>query len=90
MKNFIYKLYNSIAEFLFSIPNDKLLHCIAGLIIAAFFSMVLHSSFCIFAVIFCAIVKEFIDMARGTGFDWQDLVATIGGGLLIQLFSLFL
>lgn len=85
MKAMFEKLKNCLA----GIPHDKLLHFIAGMIVAAFFSIVIVDT-AMFCVVFSGVagaVKEAIDEWRKPS-TWSnsDLLATILGGFPIQLF----
>lgn len=77
---------NKILTFMASFGADKYLHFIAGLIISAFFAIVLDMPICIVPTIVAAFAKELFDgMGLGVA-DWRDFTATILGGLIIQLF----
>lgn len=81
------QIVNKILSIIGSIPKDKLLHFITGVIIALFFGelvpfMALASSF------IGGVVKEIYDEISYGGWDWYDLLATVLGGLLIQIFIL--
>lgn len=80
------KIYEKIVGWLASFGVDKYLHFIAGLIIAAFFAIVLKMDVCIVPVLFAGFIKEAFDEWRYGDFDWRDFAATILGGLIIQLF----
>ncbi len=86
MKNFIYKVWNWLVGLLNKVRRDRLYHFICGLIIAAFFCVTLHMKFCVWPVFFAAFIKEFIDLWQDGNFDWIDLLATVIGGAVIQLF----
>lgn len=73
-----------------NIPSDKALHFIAGMLVVAFVATIIP---CIdnWAIIFAIIVgigKEIRDelVYGGEGFDCQDLVATVLGGTVMQVF----
>lgn len=89
-----------VIEFLKSIPSDKLLHFIAGLVISqlvsAVWSAISHPSYggCIagFAVALAAgIAKELYDeFHKDTEKpEFMDFIYTCAGGLLSSLISLF-
>lgn len=82
------KIWNWIVALISKVPYDKLLHFIAGLIIAAFFAIVLPkwAEWCIVPVIFAGVFKEFFDKWTTQEWDWWDFVATCAGGLIIQIF----
>lgn len=86
MKDFIRKIWNWFVGLFGKIRRDRLYHFICGLIIAAFFFIVLHMNVCIVPVVFAAFIKEFFDTWTDGNFDWIDLLATVLGGLVIQLF----
>lgn len=79
-------IWNWFVGLLDKIRRDRLYHFIVGLIVAAFFAIVLGMSFCVWPVLFVAFLKEFIDVLCDRGFDLLDFAATIIGGLIIQLF----
>ena len=92
MKKFfqwLFGLYNKAVGLLNKIRRDRLYHIIAGLIIAAFFFIVLKMTVCIVPVVFVAFIKEFIDNWQDGNFDWIDLLATVIGGAVIQLLVVF-
>lgn len=82
------KFFSKAMAMLKSIGVDKYLHFLAGLIIAAFFNIVLAMEVCIVPVIFAGFIKEAID-ARKNDPDWWDFFATVIGGAVIQLFVIF-
>ena len=72
------KILERIKGLLLSIPHDKLLHFIAGGVIASFFAIVIG------AIAGC--IKEAVDEWRKPGaWSYADLLATILGGLVIQI-----
>lgn len=86
MKGFIRRIWDWFVNLLAGIRRDRLYHFIAGLIIAALFYIVLKMPVCIVPVIFAAFIKEFFDTWTDGNFDWIDLLATVLGGFVIQLF----
>jgi hypothetical protein len=82
------KLWNKIVGVICKVSYDKLLHFCAGLILAAFFFIVLGMRFCVCPVICFAFVKELFDMWDDSGFDLRAFFAAIAGGAVIQLFLL--
>lgn len=86
MKDFIYKIWNWFVGLLNKVRRDRLYHFIFGMIIAAFCLVVLKMYVCFWPVIFVAFIKEFIDLWQDGNFDWIDLLATVLGALVIQLF----
>lgn len=70
-----------------SVPLDKALHFIAGMLVVAFVATIFP---CVsnWAIVFAIIVgtgKEIRDEVVYGGFDWKDLVVTIAGGLIMQV-----
>ncbi len=83
------KIWDKFVAWVLSIPADKQLHFVCGLIIAAFFAIALGMKFCFWPVIFVAFGKEFFDMwTSDQKFDVWDFVATLLGALVPQLFVL--
>lgn len=80
------KIWDKFVSFISRVPYDKWLHFMAGLIVAAFFAITLKMTACIVPAIFAAFIKEFFDDWTTGEHDLWDLVATVSGGLLIQLF----
>lgn len=82
------KLKNIVSK-LASIPTDKLLHFIAGILIAAFVALVIPTGrlWCVVPVVVAAFGKEVYDEIDYGGFDWVDLCYTVVGGLIIQVFA---
>ncbi|WP_302998293.1 hypothetical protein [uncultured Alistipes sp.] len=85
----IIKIYNSAMAWFGGIARDKLLHLLAGVLIAAFFALVIpHTAgWCIVFAVFAGLAKESIDQRRYNGWDWSDLTYTVFGGLIIQIFA---
>lgn len=85
----IIKIYNSAMAWFGGIARDKLLHLLAGVLIAAFFALVMpHTAgWCIVFAVFAGLAKESIDQRRYNGWDWSDLTYTVFGGLIIQIFA---
>lgn len=71
------------------IARDKLLHFIAGALIATFFALVMPclARWCVVFAILVGVAKESIDQYRYNGWDWVDLAYTVGGGFIIQIFA---
>jgi len=86
MKSFIRKIWDAIVRLLCKINYDKLWHIIAGLVIAAFFGISLHMTVCIVPVLAAAFIKEFFDKWTTDIWEWGDFIATIAGGVIIQIF----
>ena len=84
MKEIFEKLKNCLA----GIPHDKLLHFIAGMIVAAFFSIVIIDTavFCVVMAALVGAIKEAVDEWKKPGaWSYADLLATTLGGLVIQI-----
>ena len=58
------------------IPNDKLLHCVYGMIVFTLVVGLVGTVVAATAVTGVALVKEIADM-KGSGFSWKDIAATI-------------
>lgn len=86
MKQFIHKIWNWLVGLLNKVRRDRLYHFIAGMIAAAFCLIILKMYVCIWPVLFVAFIKEFIDVWQDGNFDWIDLLATVLGGLVVQVF----
>lgn len=82
------KIWDKIVAFILSIPADKRLHFVCGIIAAAFFAIALGMRFCFWPVIFVAFAKEFFDMWTGGELDWKDFGATLLGAIVPQIFVL--
>lgn len=81
------KIYEKVMGWFRGISIDKHWHFIAGMFIAAFFNMVVGLEVCVLPVIVVAFLKEMYDtVAKLVPINWWDMVATILGGLIIQLF----
>lgn len=81
------KIWDKIVALISKVPYDKLLHFIAGLVIAAFFCITLGMKVCIVPAIVAGFAKEFFDNWTSDEVDWWDFVATVAGGLVIQIFA---
>lgn len=82
------KIYEKVMGLFRGIGIDKYLHFIAGIIISAFFAIVLTMPVCIVPTIVAAFAKELFDGFRYGVFDWWDFTATVLGGAVIQVFAL--
>lgn len=81
------KIWNWIVSLLYKVGEDKWFHFMAGLILAACVFIVFGWKWGPAAVSFIAgLCKEAFDLITTKVVDWKDLVATLSGGLLIQLF----
>lgn len=82
------KILERIKGLLLSIPHDKLLHFIAGGVIASFFAIVIGATaeYCVLFSAIAGCIKEAVDEWRNPGtWSYADLLATILGGLVIQI-----
>ena len=82
-------MFEKLKNWLAGIPQDKLLHFIAGMVVAAFFSIVIVDTamFCVVFSGIAGVIKEAVDVWRKPGaWSYSDLLATVLGGLPIQLF----
>lgn len=82
------ELYEKLVAYVANIPHDKLLHFIAGMIVASFFSIVIKETafLCVLYSAFAGVIKEAIDEWRKPGaWSYADLLATTFGGLVIQI-----
>ena len=82
------KIWDKIVALISKVPYDKLLHFIAGLVIAAFFCITLGMKVCIVPALAAGFIKEFFDKWTSDQVDWWDFVATVAGGLVIQIFAI--
>lgn len=79
-----------INELIASIPKDKLLHFVAGLLCSAVVAFVVPTGrwWCVAGAVLAGIGKEVVDQLRYRGFDWRDMAATIAGGVVIQILAI--
>lgn len=82
------KIWDKFVKWLLSIPRDKELHFVAGLIVAAFFSIVWGFPLPILAAALAGLVKEAFDKYSTGLVEWSDFFYTLAGGLVIQIFAL--
>lgn len=90
MKEFIRKIWDAIVSFISKVPYDKLLHFVAGLIVAAFFAIALKWpgwAALLMSVAFGAL-KELFDWLTTKKVEWWDGIATSIGGVVILVFWL--
>lgn len=80
---------NKFFEFLCNIPSDKMLHYIAGMLIVAItmtaFPFTMDAAF--LTAVVAGFAKEVYDLFHDGEFGWVDFVATILGGLTIQVLA---
>lgn len=81
-------MFEKLKNWLAGITHDKLLHFIAGMIVAAFFSIVIIDAavFCVVMAALVGAIKEAVDEWKKPGaWSYTDLLATTLGGLVIQV-----
>lgn len=90
MKQWIRKTWDKLVALVCKVPYDKLLHFVAGLIIAAFFALVVPSWRwgAIISALVAGVAKEVFDYYTKKQVDYKDALATIIGGVVIQIFAL--
>lgn len=88
MKNWIRKVWDWFVGCICEVPMDKWLHFIAGLIIAACCNICFDVLVCIGPVIVAGLLKEVFDKYTTGKVDFYDVLATVFGGAVIQLFAL--
>ena len=79
-----------IVGFVAGFSVDKYLHFIAGMIISAFFALVVPTGniWCVVPAIIAGFAKDLYDYYDYGTFDWKDVIATILGGAFIQVMSI--
>lgn len=77
-----------LLEKLGSIPSDKMLHFIAGMMITAFVAVITprFAPLAVTVAVIAGFAKEVRDEIAYGGFDWRDLLATVTGGIIMQGF----
>ena len=85
---FLRKIWDWIVKQIYKVPFDKWLHFIAGLLVAALTVITFHFKWCIAPALFAGIAKEAFDYFTTKKVEWLDLLATVIGGLIIQIFAL--
>lgn len=81
-------MFEKLKNWLVGIPHDKLLHFIAGMVVASFFSIVIIDTavFCVAMAAIVGAIKEAVDEWKKPGaWSYADLLATVLGGLVIQV-----
>lgn len=71
-----------------SIPSDKMLHFIAGMLITAIVAVIVprFTPIAMTVAVVAGFAKELRDEIVYRGFDWYDLLATVLGGVVMQVF----
>lgn len=81
------KIFEKVMGWFRGIEIDKYWHFILGMVIASFFAMVIELEVCILPVLAVAFIKECYDtISKIQPVNWWDMIATLLGGLVIQLF----
>ena len=77
-----------LLKMLGSIPSDKMLHFIAGMLITAIVAVIVprFAPIAMSVAVVAGFAKELRDEIAYGGFDWKDLLATILGGVVMQIF----
>lgn len=77
------KILNSLG----TIPSDKILHFIAGLMIVAVTAIIFPcaANYAVVSAIIAGFFKEAIDEFDYGGWDWWDILATAIGGFVMQI-----
>jgi hypothetical protein len=71
-----------------SIPSDKMLHFIVGMLITVIVAVIVprFAPIAMTVAIVAGVAKEIRDEIVYGGFDWYDLLATVLGGVVMQVF----
>lgn len=84
------RIFAKIAGFLGSIPQDKLLHFIAGALIVALCATVRgFAPFAWSVAVLAGLLKEYHDSKTGGNADVRDFAATVAGAFMMQSFVWF-
>ena len=77
-----------LLKILGSIPSDKMLHFIVGMLITAIVAVIVprFTPIAMTVAVVAGFAKEIRDEIAYGGFDWKDLLATILGGVVMQIF----
>lgn len=77
-----------LLQILGSIPSDKMLHFIAGMLGTAIVAVLVprFAPIAMSVAVVAGFAKELRDEITYGGFDWYDLLATVLGGLVMQVF----
>lgn len=70
-----------------SIPSDKMLHFIVGMLITAIVAVIVprFTPIAMSVAVVAGFAKELRDEIAYGGFDWKDLLATVIGGVVMQV-----
>lgn len=80
-------MVKKIITTLCTIPSDKMLHFIAGLMIVAVTAIVFPcaANYAVVSAVIAGFFKEAIDEFDYGGWSWWDILATVIGGSVMQL-----
>lgn len=87
-----------IIDFIVSIPHDKLLHILAGIVIAMVVLRVVSfvgvpgmiaRFIVLIVVILTGVLRKIYNIKHNGVFDKNDLYATISGGLIVLLLTVY-
>lgn len=73
---------DKLVELMASIPKDKLLHSFYGVLVYLIAALV-TPLFGVICTVLVAIAKDIYDKHIYGGFDWKDIIATVGIPLLL-------
>lgn len=80
-------IMKKIIDFLGSIQADKLLHLIAGMLIAGVVGIIpCFANYALIVAVVAGVAKEVYDEFSYGGWDSADLLYTAIGGVVMQLF----
>ena len=81
-----------LLNFVANVPHDKLLHFIAGMLITALVAVVFarFAPLAVTVAVVAGFAKEAYDEWSYGGWNWEDLIATVAGGVLMELIILML
>ena len=76
-----------LLKILGSIPSDKMLHFIVGMLITAIAAVIVprFTPIAMTVAVVAGFAKELRDEIAYGGFDWYDLLATVLGGVVMQV-----
>lgn len=74
-----------------SIPSDKMLHFIAGMLITAIVAVIVprFAPLAVTVAVVAGLAKEVYDEITYGGFDFKDWLATVIGGVVMQIIIWF-
>lgn len=76
-----------IMDFIGSIQADKLLHFIAGMLIAGVVGIIpCFANYALIVAVIAGLAKESYDEYSYGGWCWDDLLYTVIGGAVMQIF----